>query len=106
MSAIDRQWTFGLTLSKRLSDEPARILHPVERDEAAHAGALRGAEQGFVERLKPGAQRFERVALADFEDGVLNDFAVGIRRKLRQLAIEVAQRCRLHFGRRAALERR
>ena len=87
---------------ERLGDEPSRILHPVERDEAAHAGALARAEQRFVERLEPAAQRFERVALADFEDGVLDDFAVGVGGQVRQLGIEVAQRSGFQFARRTA----
>src|SRR5947209_18067204 len=105
MSAMGGKRTLQLTLAKRFANQPPRILHPVERDEAAHAGALRGAEQGFVERLEPAAQAFERVALADFEDGVLDDLAVGLGRELRKLTIEVAQRFGFRAARWAALER-
>src|ERR671912_2506334 len=56
------------------------IVHAIERDEAAHARSLRGAEQGFVERLEPVTQAFELVALADLEHDVLDRLAIRIRR--------------------------
>src|SRR3954449_9305000 len=88
---------------KRFGNQAAAVVDAVQRDEAAHARALRGAEQGLVERLEPAAQRFEWVALADLEDGVLDDFAVGAGRELRKLGIEVAQRFGFHGIRCAAL---
>src|SRR3546814_14441341 len=54
----------------------AGVGDAVERDEAAHARALAGAEQRLVERLEPVAQAFEAAGLADLVDEVL-DFLRG-----------------------------
>src|SRR4029079_4712662 len=70
---------------QRLGDQLAAVVDPVERDEAAHARALRGAEQGVGERVEPGAEGFERVALADLEDLRLDILSGGIGGQLRQL---------------------
>ena len=60
---------------QRLRDQLPHILYAIQRDEAAHAGAFAGAEEGFVEHLEPVAERLELVVFADFEDDVL-DFVV------------------------------
>ena len=89
---------------QRLGDQAAAVVDAVERDEAAHARALAGAEQGFVERLEPAAQAFERVALADFEHLRLD--VLGRRRRPGSFASS-ASRSRSAaasiVGRRAAL---
>src|SRR5215207_1430366 len=56
------------------------IVHAIKRDEAAHSRSLRGAEQGFVKRLEPVTQAFERVALADLEHEVLDGLGIGVTR--------------------------
>src|SRR5205823_2449570 len=47
-------------LRQCFGDQLAAVANAVQRDEAAHPRALAGAEQGFVKRLEPAAQRFER----------------------------------------------
>src|SRR6185369_12620836 len=53
---------------QRLRDQPATVGDAVERDEAAHARALGGAEQNFIERPEPVAQALELMRLADLVD--------------------------------------
>ncbi|MBA2636394.1 MAG: hypothetical protein H0U83_06880, partial [Sphingomonas sp.] len=77
MSDLGRKQTFGLKLIEGFSDKSAGVGDSIERNEAAHARTLAGAEQGFVERPEPVAQGFERVALADFEDDGLDRVARG-----------------------------
>ena len=48
----------GGDVLERLGDQLAAVVDAVKRDEAAHARALGGAEQGLVERLEPAAQDF------------------------------------------------
>jgi hypothetical protein len=76
---------------KRLGDEATAIVDAVQRDEAAHARALRRAEQRLVQRLEPVAQAFERIALADLEDDVLDLVSRGGGIERGKLRIEVAK---------------
>ena len=52
------------------------------------------------------AQAFERVALADLEDRVLDGLAIGVGGQLFQLSVEVAQGFGLRIRGGAALQRR
>jgi hypothetical protein len=100
-------WHDKISLGRQcLGDEVAAVVHPVERDEAAHAGALAAAEEGFVERLEPVAEGFEGVALADFEDDVLDFVAGRVGGELGQFGVEVGQRGAFDLGRGAAVEGR
>src|SRR5687768_6993058 len=92
-----------LSRRQRLRDQLPTILDTIEGDEAAHAGALAGAEQRLVERLEPVAQAFELVALADFEHDILNRVAGGVGRQPGQFGIQVLERFDLIPLRRAAL---
>ena len=104
--ALARVHALGCDALQRLGDQLAAVVDSVERDEAAHARALAGAEQGLVKRLEPAAQALERVALADLEHLGLDVLGGRVGRELRQLRIEVAQGFGFHFGRRAALQLR
>ena len=78
MSAMGRKRTsLSLCASQRLGDQFAAVADAVEGDEAAHSGALAGAQKHLVERLEPVAEGFERVVLADFEDEGLDFVARG-----------------------------
>src|SRR4051812_10153415 len=72
---------------QHLADEVRGFRPAVERDEGAHARALILPEQDLVERLEPGLQVRERVALADLIDLVLE--ILGAR--LGRCAVEIAQ---------------
>ena len=103
---LDREPARRLGFARqRLGDQLPAVLDPVEGDEAAHARALAGAEQGFVLRLEPVAQDLERVRLADFVDLGLDGLGVGIFGQRRQPRVEIAERRRLDLGRGAVEQR-
>src|SRR6185437_15178699 len=65
---------------QRFGDKLAAVVYAVERDEAAHAGALARAQQSFIQRLEPRAEVIlAEMLLADFENGMLNRLAIVIR---------------------------
>src|SRR4051794_24709550 len=92
-------------MGQRLGDQLAAVVDPIERDEAAHSGALAGAEQGFVEGPKPVAKGLEAVRLTDFEDHVLDRFARSVGGEGREPGVEVAERLGLLGVRRALPQR-
>src|ERR1044071_789567 len=76
-------WLFGGQSggrSERLADQRRGLLAPVERDEGAEARPLVLAQQHFIERLEPGAQLRERMALADLVDLGLQGLRIGVGR--------------------------
>ncbi len=81
---------------QRLGDQLAAVVDAVKGDEAAHARALAGAEQGFVQRLEPAAQAFERMALADLEHLGLDVLGGRVAGQLGKLGVEIAQCLGLH----------
>jgi hypothetical protein len=72
-------WNAGpRSRGERLLDKAPAVVDPVEGDEAAHSRALRGAEEGLVQCLEPGAEIvLAEMGLADFEDEMLDCLRVG-----------------------------
>src|SRR5581483_3916822 len=77
---------------KRLGDQRACLGDAVKLDEGAEARALRLAEQNFVERREPVAQRLEAVLLADRIDLGLNLLGEHAVRQPGEPRVEIEER--------------
>src|SRR5262245_59631299 len=85
--------------AQRLLDERARVVHPVELDEAAKARALRLTEQHLVNGTKPEASMFGKaVRLAGLIDNRLQRLCVGARARFAQCVLKRRKRRALGFG--------
>src|SRR5512144_2281637 len=88
---------------KRLGDERAGLRDTVKLDEGAEAWALRLAEQDFVERGEPAAQRLEAVPLADRIDLGLDLLGEHAARQLGEPRVEIEQSRALLLRRRPVI---
>ena len=74
------------------TDQRDGLGDAVQRDEAAKSRSLGLAQKHLIQTAKPGAQLRERMAFADFENGVLDGLGRRVRRQRGQRGGEILQR--------------